>query len=174
MLDNDPSQQTAPGIGAAQAASASTRERMMEQNFPAGIMAGLLAAVIGAAIWAAISVATERQIGYMAIGMGALVGIAVRKLGKGYDMQFGIAGALLALLGCLIGNYFMACGFIAKELEIGVLGAMGSLNPGGVVDLLRSNFDGMDVLFLGIAAYTGFRISRIDRPAEPSVSMETA
>ena len=54
-----------------------------DQNFTSGALLGLVASVVGAAVWAVVTIATEYQIGFMAIGVGYLVGIAVRIGGKG-------------------------------------------------------------------------------------------
>lgn len=51
--------------------------------------AGSLAAVVGAMLWAAVTVITNAQIGWMAIGVAALVGVVVRTLGRGLDKSFG-------------------------------------------------------------------------------------
>lgn len=92
------------------------RQRLAaEQKLGAGIAAGAVAAAAGAALWAAITVATGYQIGFMAIGIGFLVGWAVRSAGKGVDKTFGIAGAVLALLGCVVGNLLAAVGLVAKQ-----------------------------------------------------------
>jgi hypothetical protein len=47
-----------------------------EQNLVAGGLAGLVAAVTGAAIWAGITVATDYQIGWMAVGASWLVSLS--------------------------------------------------------------------------------------------------
>jgi hypothetical protein len=69
-----------------------------EQDFLGGVGAGLAAAIAGAIIWAVISAVTEYQIGWMAVGVGFLVGMTVRVVGKGIEKHFGIAGALLLCL----------------------------------------------------------------------------
>ena len=76
------------------------RQRLeTEQNLPLGVVAGFIAAILGAGVWAAITVATNYQIGFMAIAIGLLVGYAVRTFGKGITSAFGVAGAILSLLG---------------------------------------------------------------------------
>ena len=62
------------------------------QNLIGGIFGGLVASLIGAAIWAGITVATDYQISWMAVGVGFLVGFAVRFLGKGIDLIYGVIG----------------------------------------------------------------------------------
>src|SRR5690606_10638744 len=91
----------------------------LEQNLPLALLAGVAAAVLGAVLWAIITVATHLQIGYMAVGLGFLVGYTVRFAGKGLDKVFGILGAALSLGGCLLGNLFTLVGFIANDEGLG-------------------------------------------------------
>jgi len=130
-----------------------------DQNLPVGVLAGLIGALGGAAVWGGITVATGYQIGWMAVGVGFLVGYAVRTFGKGIDKVFGIAGAVLALIGCGLGNLLAISGMIAADQEMGFFEVLGQLNPGLVKDLMVSTFSPMDLLFYGIAVYEGYRFS---------------
>jgi hypothetical protein len=86
-----------------------------EQSLLAGLAAGAVAALVGAVLWAVITNATGYQIGFMAIGVGFIVGYAVRIVGKGMDQAFGIGGAVLALLGCVVGNVLAILAVIASQ-----------------------------------------------------------
>ena len=130
-----------------------------EQNFPLGTSIGLAAALIGAVVWAVITIVTEYQIGWMAVGVGFLVGIAMRQFGKGVSMKFGIAGALLALLGCLLGNLFSVCGFIGAQEGISPLAVLFQIDFSVALELLKATFSPMDLLFYGIAVYEGYQLS---------------
>lgn len=136
------------------------RQRLAsEQKLGAGIAAGAAAAVAGAGLWAAITVATGYQIGFMAVGIGFLVGWAVRSAGKGVDKSFGIAGAVLALLGCAIGNLLAAVGLVSKQEGIAFFDLLSRLNPELAIDLMTAFFGPIDLLFYGIALYEGYRLS---------------
>lgn len=74
------------------------------ENLFLGILAGIIAAGFGALIWMGITVATGLHVGYEALGVGALVGLAIRFAGNGRSMIFGIIGAVLTLIGCLGGE----------------------------------------------------------------------
>ena len=84
-------------------------------SLPKGIAVGFVAMIVGAAIWAGITVATNYQIGWMSVGVGLLVGFAVRVGGGGIDNAFGLAGAALALIGCVLGNLLCGCYFVTVE-----------------------------------------------------------
>ena len=75
-----------------------------QQDLVLAVVGGLSAAVLGAIVWAMFTVATNYQIGYMAIAVGLLVGFSVRYFGAGVDKHFGYIGAILALVGCALGN----------------------------------------------------------------------
>ncbi len=130
-----------------------------DDNLPLALIGGLVAAGIGAAIWAAVTVATGYQIGWMAVGVGFLVGIAIRKTGNGRTMVFGIAGALLALVGCIAGNLLAMVGFFAKESSASFLATLNQLDPPAAVNLLVATASPMDLLFYGIAVYEGFKLA---------------
>lgn len=157
---NQPSSSTL-GVTATPTASEFTTSVAGDGNFLAAIAAGLVAAVVGAAIWAAITVATGYQIGFMAIGVGFLVGFAVRGAGKGSSNRFAIAGAVLALAGCVLGNLLTVIGAIAQHENAGFFSLLGKLTPSTALEFLQLSFQPMDLLFYAIAVYEGFKVSRV-------------
>jgi phage-related holin len=129
-----------------------------QQNLPLAILAGIGAAILGAIIWAVLTVSFEYQIGFMAVGIGLLVGFAVR-LGKGVDKIYGILGAAFSLFGCLLGNFFALLGFVAKNENISLVETLSKIDYAKVPDLMISTFSAMDLLFYGIAVYEGYKFS---------------
>lgn len=130
---------------------------------------GLIAAVIGALLWAMVTVTTNFQIGFMAIAIGFLVGYAVR-FGRGTTTIFGVVGAVLALLGCMLGNVFSLVGFFARQENIGVLTALGAIDYAKIPSIIAASFRPMDLLFYGIAVYEGYRFSLAKTRDAPSTS----
>ncbi len=130
-----------------------------EQSLPMGALAGAAAALVGAGAWAAMTTLAHFQIGWMAVGVGFLVGFAVRAFGKGLDRTFGVVGATMALLGCALGNLLAVCGMIAASRDLSFLAVLSRLTPAIVRDLMVASFQPMDVLFYGIAVYEGYRLS---------------
>ena len=131
----------------------------LEQNLPLGLIAGFLAAIIGAVLWGVITVTTEYQIGFMAIAVGAIVGVTIRNVGRGIDQVFGIWGGIISLFGVLLGNYFSIIGFTANYIGAGYFETMALLDIGTVIEVLVEDFDIMTILFLGFAVYEGYRFS---------------
>jgi hypothetical protein len=123
-----------------------------------GLVGGLIAMLGGAIVWGAVTYFTQYQIGWVAIGVGFLVGVAVRFFGKGKTLIFGISSAVLALVGCALGNLMFYSGVIAREESVSVLEVFFFFlfSPTATVELFALAFEFMDVLFYGLAAYAGF------------------
>lgn len=130
-----------------------------QENLPAGILAGFAVCLVGAVIWALVSVSTGYQIGYMAIGMGFIVGFAVRLAGKGISQIFGIIGALLALLGCVLGDYLSIIGIIAEVGGYSYFEALSMAPVGEVMNHILENLLSVTALFYGIALFEGYKLS---------------
>ena len=141
-------------------------------NIILGAVAGLLAALVGAGIWAAITALTAYQVGFMAVGVGFLVGFAVRFAGKGHEPMFGVVGAVLAVLGCVVGNLLMGAWFFAANTGASYSGILLNLDPSFAVEILRATFGVIDLLFYAIAAYCGYRYSLVPAaaPAAPAAA----
>ena len=129
------------------------------QNLSMGILGGFIAALAGASVWAIITAITEYQIGFMAIGVGFLVGYAVRYLGHGLDQVYGYIGGGLSLVGCLLGNVLTACIFYAEAESVPFMDVVGSLDFSIAFEILVDTFSFMDILFYGIAVYYGYKWS---------------
>lgn len=130
-----------------------------EQNLMLAVIAGAVAALAGACVWAAITVTTHYQIGWMAVGVGFLVGYAVKTFGKGIDRSFGIVGAVWSLIGCAAGNLLTVVGTIAREQNIPIMDILEKLDLEILTSLMQATFNPMDVLFYGIAIYEGYKFS---------------
>ncbi len=123
------------------------------------VVGGFLLAVICAIIWAFITVTTEYQIGFMAIGVGFVVGMGVRFFGAGLDTVYGFVGAVLSLLGCALGNLFSQVGFIAHAQSLGYIETLSYLDLNTVILIFTESFSPMDVLFYGIAVVEGYKFA---------------
>ncbi|HTH57914.1 MAG TPA: hypothetical protein VL728_17825 [Cyclobacteriaceae bacterium] len=130
-----------------------------QQDIVYAVVGATAAAMVGAVLWALVTVTTKYQIGYMAIGVGALVGFGVRFYGAGIDKIFGVIGVLFALLGCGLGNLLSQVGFITQAQQMSYLEVVSLLSPGIIADVLTEAFAPMDILFYGIAGYEGYRFA---------------
>lgn len=115
--------------------------------------------LVGTAIWVGITVATNFQIGYMAVGVGFLVGLAMRLAGRGYGQPYQAIGAALALLGCALGNLFTGCVLVAREVQVSFGEVVSKLDVEMVSEIMSVMFSPMDILFYALAAMAGWKYS---------------
>jgi antitoxin component YwqK of YwqJK toxin-antitoxin module len=156
-MDENPTDDVSKKV---EALTEALRKELQKQQDPVyAAVGGLAAALVSAVIWAMITVATEYQIAYMAVGVGLLVGFSVRLFGAGVDQYFGIIGAAFSLLGCLLGNLLSQVGFIATAQGMTYFETITLLNLDVIVDIYKESFSPIDLVFYGVAAYGGYRIS---------------
>ena len=151
-----------PRLGNARADTGPSLDEMWSPSVGRAAAGGAAAALVGAMIWAFITVITSFQIGWMAIGVGALVGFAVKFFGRSTDQTFGFIGAGFSLFGCAIGNLMAACAFISSDPRnagfISVLSdALGS--PGTAARIMGASFHPLDILFYIFAVSTGYKVA---------------
>ena len=152
---NPPSQ---PRVGRARAGTLVTAIRA-EQSLAMGIVGGVAAAMAGAIAWGTVTVVTNFQIGWMAVGVGFLVGSAIRALGKGIDKPFGYAGAVLSVFGCLLGNLLSICALLGRQEGLGLWVVLTHLDPAAIPGLMAMTFHPINLLFYLIAVYEGYHFS---------------
>jgi hypothetical protein len=130
-----------------------------DSNLVLGLVGGGFALLASAVLWGVFTYVTGFQISWMAIGVGFFVGFAIQKFGKGNSLIFGVSGGLLALLGCLLGNFFFYTGILASEWEVSLFDVLFvfSIDPSLILEIFTVAFDFKDLFFYGIAAYIGFR-----------------
>ncbi|WP_339879175.1 hypothetical protein [uncultured Algoriphagus sp.] len=142
-----------------------TNHLRQHQSFGFAVLGGMLVAIFSAIIWAIISVTFHYQIAWMAIGVGLLVGYSIRFFGAGVDKKFGYLGAGIAVFACLLGNLLTEVGFYADEQSITYLEVLGYLTPLISIQIIMESFVPIDLLFLGLAGYEGYKFSFRTIPA---------
>ncbi|MDR1280514.1 MAG: hypothetical protein LBK99_06795 [Opitutaceae bacterium] len=163
---NDPQQPSRPPQYSGPCATASTGfPESANPNLILAVIAGCAAALIGALVWAGVAYATGYRIGWMAVGIGFLVGFAVR-FGRGDSETYNLIGAVLALLGCMAGNAFMVVAYLANATDRGVFEVFSEVGVGGTLELMKLTFVPVDLLFYGIATYEGWHFATRPEPGE--------
>ena len=138
--------------------SMTEEELLAEENLPKGVLYASVACILGAVAWSLISVSTGLQMGYMAIGVGFLVGFAMRQ-GKGIRPVFGLLGAALALISCVLGDFLSIIGFAAKDYDMTFFEVLAGVDYGEIFSVKVKNVVSMSALFYGIAVYEGYKLS---------------
>lgn len=148
-------------------------ELRREENFPAGLVGGLLAAVVAAGLWASFTALIGVQFGWLALGVGAMVGMAVRRYGRGLGLRFGLAAAGFALIGCVLGDLSAAYLLVAQQFGLSGSEVLALLRLDVMRDFLVSTFSILDAVFYGVALVLGYNIA-FRRVRVPEVGPATA
>jgi hypothetical protein len=136
-------------------------ESCTERTFSLALIGGLVAALVGATLWALLAVATSYHLASMAIGVGLLVGGAVRLLGRGTDRSCSRLSVALVIFGCLLGNLLSVCLVLAGQKGLAPWTVLSYVctNPTMVPAAFIAMFRSLDPLFYGLALYAGYRLS---------------
>ena len=91
-----------------------------DDHAPLAIAAGLVVALLAGGVWALIVRFTGYEVGYVAWGIGLMVGVAMTRVTQQRTQQLAYTAAALALLGLVAGKVFIflgSAGPMAKELN---------------------------------------------------------
>jgi xanthosine utilization system XapX-like protein len=121
---------------------------------------GIAAAVIGAVLWAVLVDVTNYKIGYAAVGLGLLVGLAMAKTAGAWRPLPAVA-ALIALLGCLLGDLFVDAAALASVEERSTISEVADMltDPSWAREVFSAGFEGLDVAFWAFAALAAFQLT---------------
>lgn len=130
-----------------------------DENFALAVVAGLGAAAVGAIAWAVFVYVTQMELGLVAIALGALVGYAIQKAGHSSDKKFGILGGACAALGWALGMLLCDLAVLAQQTGQPFLDVVARLGLGASVSLAVQSTQAMDLLFLAIAVWEGYKLA---------------
>ncbi|MCY0917534.1 hypothetical protein OS965_04985 [Streptomyces sp. H27-G5] len=124
-------------------------------NVGLGILAAVVAALVAAGAYGGIMNAIDRQVGYAAVGVGLLVGLAAGKVG-GRNPALPVVSAILSIGAVYLGQLFFIALALADYAHIGVADVLSDPGIGGLNDIWKESAEAMDYLFLGIGGFVAF------------------
>ena len=136
------------------------------------IAAGLVAAIAGGIVWGLIVKISDYEVGFVAWGIGFIAGTAVvlaTRGAKGPRLQ--AIAVVASLLGILLGKY-LSYAFVVQE-QVKSFGESIGLLSGDMFSFFREDLDAVfslfDLLWVGLAVFTAWRIPQVDEP-EPEAA----
>ena len=91
------------------------------QSLRGAVVAALVSIIAFGFIWAMLSTALDKVFPWMTVVQGLIVGLVVRRAGRGLDWRFPAVAAAAAVVGALAGNVVVAAAFTAAEFDTGIL-----------------------------------------------------
>jgi hypothetical protein len=123
-------------------------------GFGPGLALAFVAAILGALAGALIIVTTNHRIGLVPVGIGFLVGVAIERFGGG-DRRLPFAGAVIALLGCLLGDLFADTHILGRDAHLSSFDVV-QHHLHAVWRFYTDSFGVFEGVFYAIAAWAGF------------------
>ncbi|WP_328583252.1 hypothetical protein [Streptomyces sp. NBC_00370] len=130
----------------------------VRNNIAGGVVAAVIAALVAALVYGWIIGLTEREIGWAALGVGALIGFAAGKVGGGNQLLAGVS-ALLALGAVYLGQIFGLAAIGGKQLNVSAT-SMVMDHFSVLTDAWSQEMDFMSFVFLALAAFAAFSAAK--------------
>lgn len=108
----------------AQATADDGRRIVGQQSLRNALLAGLIVVIVFSMLWAMLSTLLNKIFPWMTIILGILVGLAIRRAGRGIDWRFPTLAALMAAAGALVSNVVVSAAFTARALETSTLAVL--------------------------------------------------
>lgn len=116
------------GSGTRRDVSAADGERLVAvQSMRNAIVAGSIAILVFCGLWAALTSLLDKVFPWMTVLLGIMIGLAVRRAGRGVDWRFPVLAGVMTLPGALIGNVVIAASYTAETFGTGTLNVLGAV-----------------------------------------------
>ena len=125
---------------------------LAEQNFAGAVLFGAIATILSAWVYGLFG-ATGATIGFVAMGIGFVVGFTVQYVGRGIDTRFTLLASAYAVIGCLGGNLFALVGRAARASGVSSFELLRSMPPGELVNRTIADLQFVDLVFWLLAIW---------------------
>lgn len=116
------------GSGTPPDVSAADGERLVRmQSLRGALLAGLVATAIFCVFWISVTSLLGRVFPWMTVVLGAMIGFAVQRAGRGVDWRFPTLAAMLTIAGALLANIVVAAAYTAETLDTSTLNVLRSV-----------------------------------------------
>ncbi|RSS55041.1 hypothetical protein [Streptomyces sp. WAC01280] len=130
----------------------------VRDNVGLGLLAALVTGLVAGGIYGAVMGGIEREIGWAAVGVGFLVGLAAGKVG-GRNPVLPVASAVLSLGAVYLGQLVGIAVLGAKELNVSATDLF--LEEFGLLtEAWNEGKDAMTFLFFALAAFAAFSAAK--------------
>ncbi|MEV7088961.1 hypothetical protein AB0O07_24255 [Streptomyces sp. NPDC093085] len=126
----------------------------VRDNLALGLLAAVVAALVSAGIYGAIAGAIEREVGWAAIGVGFLIGLAAGKAG-GPGPVLPVVSAALAIGAVYLGQILGIAILIGKSMNLAVTDILVD-HFGELTRAWSEGAGAMTLLFFALAVFAAF------------------
>jgi len=91
------------------------------QSMRNAVVAGMIAIIVFCVMWVGLTALIDRVFPWMTVILGAIIGFAVQRAGRGVDWRFPVLAAALGIAGALVANVVLAASYTAEIFGTGTL-----------------------------------------------------
>lgn len=136
-----------------------------EQSLLRAVIGSVLVAILLSYAWASYSVSTNRVFPWFTIVMGALIGYAVQRFGKGLDWRFPVVAAVVACTASYFGNLMIGVVETGRYIEASPARVFAGLSMDTMENFFANTISPIDHIYAfsaaGVAAF--FANRRLNR-----------
>lgn len=133
------------------------RKLIAEQSVLRGFLGTLGVALLLSWGWALFAMATGRVFPWFSILMGALIGIAMQRFGRGLDWRFPVMAVVIAGLAAYFGNLMIGVLETGRYIEADPLRVLAGLSADTMRNFFRNTIGPIDHIYAfsacGVAAF---------------------
>ena len=125
---------------------------LAQQSIGRAIAGGIALVLVFGWIWALVSVETGRVFPWLSILIGASVGLAVQRFGRGLDWRFPVIAAVLAWAGAYVGNLMIGIVETGRYIEAGPFRVFAGLSMDTMENFFANTVSPVDHIYALFAA----------------------
>lgn len=133
------------------------RKLLAEQSVQRGLIGTFAVALLLCWLWALLSMATARVFPWFSVPIGALIGIAMQRFGRGLDWRFPVMAAVIAGVAAYAGNLLIGVLETGRYIEAEPIRVMGGLSGDTMRNFFRNTIGPIDHIYAfcacGVAAF---------------------
>lgn len=147
------------------AAEIDASKLVAQQSLRDAAVSGLIVIVVFSVFWVMLSTLVDRIFPWMTVLLGVLVGLVMRRAGRGLDWRFPVLAAAMTLAGALGANIVVAAAFTADELDTTTLNILRAATSMTWPVFFREVISAADVVYaaMGAGAAAFFANRRLSR-----------
>ena len=138
---------------------------LAEQSTGRAVLAGIAVALLLGWVWALVSVMSGRILPWLTILIGAIVGLAVQRFGRGIDWRFPVIAALIAWTGAYAGNLMIGVVETGRYIDANPFSVFAGLSADTMENFFENTINPVDHIYAfcaaGVAAF--FANRRLNR-----------
>ena len=133
------------------------RQLLAEQSVARGLLGTLAVALLLCWGWALLSMSTAKVIPWFSVPIGALIGMAMQRFGRGLDWRFPAIAAAIAVLAAYAGNLLIGVLETGRYIEAEPMRVLGGLSADTMRNFFRNTVGPIDHIYAfcaaGVAAF---------------------